>query len=846
MAQYTVKAPDGKIITLNGPEGASEADVIAIAQQLYKPEAPSGFAKGLKDLVSGGGQAVARGLETAAEYVGYQPAIDFLSKERQKYEDIIKKEEEQYQAQRKAAGETGIDWGRIGGNIANPLNYVGGAPTTIPRLLGMGAIQGAATPIYNTDQYGGQLVQNIGEGTLTAGLFGAGAKAFGGAKNVVSDLVAPFTEKGRQRMMQEYVQKIVPEASHAKVAEAIRNPEQFIPGSMPSVGEAVSNIPEAVNLASLQARIATNPNAAPIYAAREAEREAARAAAIGRLGGTEQNIAEAEAARRSILPQGQEALAQANIAGEVAPTLENEIAKKTQESIRALQTGGKLATEAAQQSELAKNWIPVAGMPRVPGKYSLNADQVYGNLQGAREAGNVVAQRKAEADFKKFQLESLMNEGFYPLETAPIVSKIDSILSTPGKRASTLVQQSLGEIKNKILNLTNERGIINSNDLYTIRKEIGTDIQRFAKETGNWDQKLVAGLDTNLKNAIDTAIESAGGTGWKSYLKSYSNASTKINRMEIGKYLQDTLQGKFGVENAGAFATAMANAPSTIKKSTGVARYTKLEDVLSPAELKDVQGVLKDFQRGAAYKELAGKAVQGSKFADGEAIPHFLSRIATITNYGLKKAGADADAKINKAFAELSNEKWAALFDAVPPNKAQAFVNSFFPRLTPEVQNKVLKGFGLVGAEALRRESAIQGEQLKQQPIQQPVNANPQSKREIQGIVSSVMAQKNVPPELARVIPAIIQTESSWNPTASNKNSSAKGLFQMTNAARADVGIPRNATVQQDIEGGIDYLLKQYRKYGNVRQAIQAYNQGHYNPKSKEGRQYVATVMGNL
>ena len=68
----------------------------------------------------------------------------------------------------------------------------------------------------------------------------------------------------------------------------------------------------------------------------------------------------------------------------------------------------------------------------------------------------------------------------------------------------------------------------------------------------------------------------------------------------------------------------------------------------------------------------------------------------------------------------------------------------------------------------------------------------------------------------------------------------------MTNAARADVGIPRNATVQQDIEGGIDYLLKQYRKYGNVRQAIQAYNQGHYNPKSKEGRQYVATVMGNL
>lgn len=38
MAQYTVQAPDGNTITLEGPEGASQADVIAKAQQLYKAE----------------------------------------------------------------------------------------------------------------------------------------------------------------------------------------------------------------------------------------------------------------------------------------------------------------------------------------------------------------------------------------------------------------------------------------------------------------------------------------------------------------------------------------------------------------------------------------------------------------------------------------------------------------------------------------------------------------------------------------------------------------------------------------------------------------------------------------
>jgi hypothetical protein len=39
VATYTVKAPDGKTITLQGPDGASQTDIIAQAQALYKPRA---------------------------------------------------------------------------------------------------------------------------------------------------------------------------------------------------------------------------------------------------------------------------------------------------------------------------------------------------------------------------------------------------------------------------------------------------------------------------------------------------------------------------------------------------------------------------------------------------------------------------------------------------------------------------------------------------------------------------------------------------------------------------------------------------------------------------------------
>lgn len=37
MATYTVQAPDGKTITLQGPDGASQSDILAQAQALYKP-----------------------------------------------------------------------------------------------------------------------------------------------------------------------------------------------------------------------------------------------------------------------------------------------------------------------------------------------------------------------------------------------------------------------------------------------------------------------------------------------------------------------------------------------------------------------------------------------------------------------------------------------------------------------------------------------------------------------------------------------------------------------------------------------------------------------------------------
>jgi len=73
MAEYTVVAPDGKEITLEGPSGASQADIIAQAQRLYQPTAkpsPSAF----ESAIVGGGKGVIDPALALAEYAGGTPA----------------------------------------------------------------------------------------------------------------------------------------------------------------------------------------------------------------------------------------------------------------------------------------------------------------------------------------------------------------------------------------------------------------------------------------------------------------------------------------------------------------------------------------------------------------------------------------------------------------------------------------------------------------------------------------------------------------------------------------------------------------------------------------------------
>lgn len=516
-------------------------------------------------------------------------------------------------------------------------------------------------------------------------------------------------------------------------------------------------------------------------------------------------------------------------------------------------TSGELLADmpesAALQAMMSRASASRQGAPMVAARETeqeVARQAAIGRLGGEFVPESIAARTAMTAPMRETALATAK-----PMQADSLASALETVANSGKYKGSGIAEDSLKYFSNQIRQASTD-GVITPEALYNIRQRVGQDIQGLASQRGisAVDAKGIA-ADTNIKKIIDAAIERTGGKGWKDYLTAFEQESTKINRQKVGNYLQERLGSPLDTERAGAFATAVQNAAQTLKTTTGVSRYDTLGELLTKAETKDVYGTLATLQRQANAAQLARKAEGGGAIAGGEQIPQFLSRVATITNAALKKATGDANEKLNLLMTEayLDPQKLAALMSAVPANKSQSFIKAILPKLDDTTRTILLQRIGTAvpmevleqDTEAMRRMQESSPSVVQPQSFQQP-----QTKSDIQSLVSATIRQKNVPPELARVIPAVVQTESGWDVNAKNKTSSAKGLFQMTNAARADVGIPRNATVQQDIEGGIDYLMKMYKKYGTVEKAVQAYNQGHYNPRSKEGKQYVASVLRNI
>jgi hypothetical protein len=191
-----------------------------------KPAAPvespwySSLARGLKDPLTGSGQLLQnivpdqmanwlRKPETTAALGGVSPMIPAAATmltaagggaptTTENVNQGIASDEAAFQAQRKAAGKEGLDWWRVGGNVANPLSWAGGGGgSTLWQAVrtgaGTGALQALMQPVTSGDSYAMSKATQTAIGAGAGGVLGA---ALHGLGRGISEVVKAFKSKG--------------------------------------------------------------------------------------------------------------------------------------------------------------------------------------------------------------------------------------------------------------------------------------------------------------------------------------------------------------------------------------------------------------------------------------------------------------------------------------------------------------------------------------------------------------------------------------------------------------------------------------------------------------------------
>ena len=151
----------------------------------------------------------------------------------------------QYEAQRAAQGETGMDGYRMLGNIASPANLAMGA--AIPRAataagrIGLGVLGGAGGAALNPVTEGGDFAeQKLGQIKTGAAFGGALPVATGlasrTAKVIRAGLVDPFTDAGRTKIVGNTLNRAA--ANKAEAAGNMSMVDGATPGFLPTAGQA--------------------------------------------------------------------------------------------------------------------------------------------------------------------------------------------------------------------------------------------------------------------------------------------------------------------------------------------------------------------------------------------------------------------------------------------------------------------------------------------------------------------------------------------------------------------------------------------------------------------------------
>jgi hypothetical protein len=191
----------------------------------------SGIGTGIVDPAIGAAQIGARIEQMPGAGIPEQPLAPQPPDRTAEVDRTIQDREAAYQAQRRSEGDTGVDWGRLLGNVIGtaPLavlpgaGAIGAGGNALARIGGAalgGALAGGAgaavSPVTTPGNFAAQKTGQIGEGMVLGGALGGGGSALatvgGAGVNALRSVVSPTTvTQAAARLFGENADRLTPE-----------------------------------------------------------------------------------------------------------------------------------------------------------------------------------------------------------------------------------------------------------------------------------------------------------------------------------------------------------------------------------------------------------------------------------------------------------------------------------------------------------------------------------------------------------------------------------------------------------------------------------------------------------
>ena len=574
----------------------------------------------------------------------------------------------------------GTGLGAIAGTPLGPLGTVGGAG------LGYGITQEGLRLAeealgYREPRTGVALATEPVRDVLTGATFEAGGRALlgpvleAGARNIsrVGGALADIRDIPLQRAARAARESLMggpqPPTTRGRMATAARVAEaraalQARPDLLPGQALAEAGMVQPTTQAMLQRMGAQAPEATMnMLNAQDAARLNQLAVIAGGADQTAARAARDEARtilNKLMIPQLKIEMGAANIAGQQLPRLQGQATRFGEAAGQKVEDVRRF-TAAAERARGAQV-TPVPSMPRVSAQITYFDDLARAADEVSEQAAQGSLAFGEASRFAQAAANSLLAHGHKPLTAQQVISKIDArlrdVTTTPGNRP---LQDIMNQVKQDILQWTDNNGVIDAWALETIRKHALSSYILSVPAGAEAAEKVAKQAAGQVKNIIADAIEDAGGTGYRAYLDAYSKGAQKIAQTEMGAQalrLYESAPRTF-------IKVIEGNDPKLIEKIFGPGSYNVAKE-MSDEAMGRLKGVAAEVKRD---REVATQAKAGQErlatlmkeYGVDLSLPNVFNVVATTGN----KILSGLSKRINKATLDtlIEASKTAKSFD---------------------------------------------------------------------------------------------------------------------------------------------------------------------------------------